>query len=820
METRVTLWLIGLFVLVGYWFYLNSKLEIDYERHTQLVDQETGKKHKPSELLDLAKIIHPTPEYINSSNAIQRLYDLAYLSTFENPFVIDQSYSSKRQLLVSGWPAANQTRCAHQLAWILGQLAQHGNYSSLKGQMGYDLTNFMDSFGRPESGIYSGSIHWLGSYKNCLASSLNSGQIKTRYCIIKTRFKSWPKNETIYPLTRIRAGICLPETCDTLSYVSLKKQINRLAKFDLPDWLKDDLEMDALHCLPDERSPIRRIPTGGRVFLVVVGVWLAVVLAATVVYETLIRREQRSRAQVSFVGLQATKFPDQESYSSTENKLNLSVGDNHRRQVKIFEEIICGVSVRNSIKTFKTNTFRVRYDKGQRVRLNLGGLDFVKANMTLLVVLAHACYLCGTHMRSMGNRIESSTGHLALMAMTVARCVDTFFFFFGVLTSYNLIKKFGENQLSNPLVWIAVNLGILFRIGPMFMFVYWYSKLIAPYTSSGPWWDYGIDKTTIKGTCLSEPWWKSIPYLGGSGHPSVPACNLPSWFIVSYSQISLLMPLITYLICKLPGRFSRCLLVGLLSVASAGSIGLRLALQTTVREEGITLYGAFLADLLEKFESTGHLTTLGRLGTVSTGCLVGYLLRRYEVGEISSWPKWVTSKIVNTALLGSLVLMMFLPIIGRQIYLMTGRMATWTEFVATNMLMIIVWPIVLSILFTSWTTHCNHLVLMRFISHSFWHIFNRLGLCIFLIHWEVLYMVTTGFEQAPSHGFIFDMMKFWAFGVFFSLIFAFIIYILLEAPLSSLLMIVYRKIFVIPQAATPGQQQHRNVLDNESKGSN
>lgn len=92
--------------------------------------------------------------------------------------------------------------------------------------------------------------------------------------------------------TAIRIGICLPEACDTLSLEQYKSSIEVLAKFELPEVWKESLNFDSMLCLPDEMSSIRRIPLSGRIYLCVVGLWLALVLVASVLYEF---RPKRSR---------------------------------------------------------------------------------------------------------------------------------------------------------------------------------------------------------------------------------------------------------------------------------------------------------------------------------------------------------------------------------------------------------------------------------------------------------------------------------------------------------------------------------------------
>lgn len=786
MDKLLAFWLIILFTGTSFWFYLNMNMSIDYKRHPELIDPITKLKRKPSELLNLTKVISYTSQYINSTNALERLYDLEYQLNIENPFITDFNYSNKQDLSISGWPVANQYLCNRHLSWILLQLESSKNYTIQRGQHAYELTKFLDSYGRPESGTYGGIINWLGSYKGCRATSLDGGRIKTRYCIGRMWGKSWPKNESASRPTTIRVGMCLPETCDTNSFETERNALEALIKFELPKLYQDEMTIQSLFCLPDERSPIRRLPQSGQVYLTVLACWLALVIAASIVYEL---RSAKKKADIKSYEIdQLAETVDRESNSRL-NQFRAKFVPHMETEKKgacWSQAVLEALSLRCSIKSFKTNTFQVRYKHGQRVRVDLSGMDVFKIVMCLVIVLAHSGYLVNVYSRSLSNRIEMLVGDLALFAVSLLRLVDVFFLFFGILTSYTLMRKFNAEQLSKPLVWLGVNIGIFLRISPIYMLVYWYSRSVSPYTGSGPWWDYGVDENSMKGVCMRDSWWKSIPYFGSIGEPPVPTCILPAWFLVSYSQISLILPLITYIICKLPGLY-KCALILYLCCISAMSTSYRLYMQTTVPSEAFLTYGAFLANLLERFESTGHMATLGRVGCVSVGSLVGYLLYCYDVGKISRWPAWLSKR---TTLVGCLLfelVLLFLPVIGKKVSLVSGNVSSMEIVVGVNAFVSIAFPITTSLLVIIATTVYNHKVVMRFFGHNFWHAFNRLGLCIYLVHWEVLFIAMTSFDQAPSYGFITDVLKLWSLGVLVSTVLALAIHLMIEAPLSRLL---------------------------------
>ena len=793
MDTKLTLWTLALCVDILVWFSAGLSLDIDYERHSNLIEPKTGAKLKPIEVFNLTKVIRPSEQYINSTTAQQRLYDLQYNMEFENPFVVDQTYSDRRQMMQSGWPVSNQTKCGMHLRWILSKLSENRNYTQVAGRLGHELTGLMDSYGRPEAGTFAGSLTWLGSHEQCTKTTLKNGKVKTRYCFAKMRPNWWPEG-AVKIRTLIRIGICLPETCDTLSFEQYKSSIEVLAKFELPEAWKESLNFDSMFCLPDERSPIRRIPLSGRIYLCVVGFWLALVLVASVLYELQSKKKQFDCS----MGHPLVDLRHSKRFSQTDNA-EKALGEN------LVKQLVNCLAIRNSLKIFKSNTFRVK--RNSQVRLNLGLLDFFKVVMIMLIVLGHSVYLISFYSKSLSIKIATGTDELVWMTLSATRLVDAFFVFFGLLAAYTMMRKHNIDRLCSPFVWLEVSLSVLLRIAPIFALVFWYSRSVSPYTGSGPWWDYGLDESTMKGACLATPWWRSIPYFGRPSNITMPPCSYPSWFLVSYAQISLLLPLLTYIICRMTSQLARIALVAFLTAVSSSLLAIRLYNQSTFGEEGFSLYGGFLTISEEKYEQLGHSATLGRLGSVSIGCLVGYLLRMYEMERIRQWPRWLRSRLVFGLMSLMMLLLIVSPAINYRVIQFTGRLASTTEFVISNTVVSIAWSIIVGLLVLHEATVGNHLPLARFFSHTFWHAFNRLGLCIYMVHWEILFVGVTSFEQGPSYGFMADALKLWCLGMVASIAISFLIHILIEQPLSALSTLILTTTFTGKKADKRNEQQ-------------
>lgn len=152
------------------------------------------------------------------------------------------------------------------------------------------------------------------------------------------------------------------------------------------------------------------------------------------------------------------------------------------------------------------------------------------------------------------------------------------------------------------------------------MLVYWYSKLISPYTGTGPWWDYGVDQYSLKGMCLQTYWWQSIPIVAYGANPCVP----PGWFLIACTKITFILPALIYVIYKLPSHGFRTLYVSFFVGCSIALSSTRMLRQTVVKDDDFSSYGVMLFGLMMKFRNTGYMVVWNRLGMIAVGCLIGF----------------------------------------------------------------------------------------------------------------------------------------------------------------------------------------------------
>jgi hypothetical protein len=819
MEFKSTKWpLILLLSAFSAWAYLSIQFKrpINYEFYPFLINATTGQTIKPKDYVDLSKVLNTSEAYINSTNAAERLYEIERATIQASPLMIDQTYSSQYDLQVSGWPVADQEKCDQDLSWITGQLRQNESYALIKGRLGLELTQLMDSFGWPEPD----AVAWPGSYERCMRASLDGGRIRTRYCWAKWKLAGWGQDELIYPRTVIRTGACLPESCDTLAFERHRQEIDWLAKLNMAKFYRDNLALDSMYCLPDERSPIRQVSPAGYLYLVLVGAWLALVLLGTVLYERVRRRQRKARKRLLKENMRRHRDESKLAPISPliRNNQHVTAIDGPGEKGPIDEEPSWfewakALSIHNSIKGFKQDRFAeseqmrlMSGDGASRLRLDMRCLDAIKFFMAVVVVIGHSGIMCLLSTRHYERRVEWYLSDMGNLGISTARAVDVFFVLYGLLASYTLARKFKVKVLARPLVWVNYNLGVLLRIMPAFGLLYWFNKLIFPYVGSGPWWDYGSYKLSVTYMCLHEPWWKSIPYLSAFGiYPA--SCCLPiSWFLTNYLQLWLIIPLVTLLYYRLPNNFARSLLTCTMCAISCAYTIAALASQNTINERYISSYGLFFADIMEKFESTGSMSAVSRASSVMIGLYTGYLLRRYEVGEIRDWPRWFRRRLSLVAALTVNLLFMFLPLIGNKIAKLSRHAANLHEFIASYIVGSLLFSATTAVLVVLAVTTYSRTALVRFLGHSFWHSANKLGYCIFLAHLSVLFYTLFGYEQSQASLDGMDIAKTISFVLLVSLLLGLLIHILYEAPMFALLHLVIDPLMTKPTKASGRQQ--------------
>lgn len=307
---------------------INSVLDIN-GTFPYLINAD-GQIIEPRDYMDFDNIYTPNDTYRLKQTAQGRNYHLLKAFDFANYFQSDYwHYSDPNDLIRSAQPVADPAKCSLQLNWLERQLNRSDDALFQPGEQHTNLMTVIDSFGRPESATYLGHGYWIGSYHECKRVSLDAGRflqeecirandfnanacnqhllgesangsaqiLKFRYCLGKANDIDWPREDNYVPRISYKVGLCLPETCETLSFADHSAQIERLMKFNFPAYHRGRIVLHDMYCLPDDRSPIRQLPTSARIFLALCSAWLALLVLATCVHSCY-KRHQRDLSEI------------------------------------------------------------------------------------------------------------------------------------------------------------------------------------------------------------------------------------------------------------------------------------------------------------------------------------------------------------------------------------------------------------------------------------------------------------------------------------------------------------------------------------------
>lgn len=709
----------------------------------------------------------------------QRLYDLIATSNNLIAMPLVQNYMSREEAIEAGLPTTNQSLCVEQLNWLKVKiLSTNGSYFATIGRESHEITKFMDSYGRPESGLFSsGKDIWPGQYSECLRATLNGGQIRGRYCLARYTLQVWPQMPSLIdPDPAIQIAVCLPETCNSLSMDDNMDTIDILVKQQLPNNLKSVLLPRSLFCLPDDRSPMRQLSFEGKIVIYSVVAWVCLFSLVTCIYEFILRRKFKILGRNGEI---------------IYNKKNI---DEESSVIKFFT----GFTLRNSVKSFK-----LRRSTGLDMRVDMSCLNFVKVMMTFGIVISHAMILTIYKSRNRIGNLDLSITDSAKFFFSFGRFVDTFLMLLGLIMTYTLLQRFNISKLLNPALWISTYITILIRIMPLHALVIFVNRWLTPLSGSGPWWDYGLDHLSGRWFCMKSSLIQAIPPLANYGSP-VPNCNPQAWFLAPYTQIAFFIPLITYIISSLPNQLINVLFVAILSLISSANVTIRLINQEVIPIEAIGDYGAFMVAVVEKFETTGYMDTLSRLGSIVIGCYSGYLLHLYQTNQIRKWPAWFASKLFNLFVIMIHLMLFLMPVYGDRLSGDSKDKAKLTmfQFALINFVMIPVWPIMNCCLIMTACTNFNKHVVVRFMAHPIWNSTSKLGLAIYLVHFEILIVSLTFFEHSTPNGYPFEALRLAGFGSVVSILLALIVYLLIEAPIAYL-----SAKFIMSAMKAPGASQ-------------
>lgn len=767
------------------WLFANIDRNYHYDFY-DLYNSTTKQWLYPKDFMNVTRNILKPDEWLASTNAREQLYETSIFWNTMALVWLQHEYSNKAELAISGGPVANSDKCGQQLNWIVDSLKQMPDPSTVIGVRGAELTRYLDSFGRPEPGFHwAGALNWFGSHSLCLKANLNGGQIKSRYCLAHFRYNDWPEKDFMKPKSKIKLGICLPETCDTMAFDKYKDHIELLAKYQLNDNYKSELIFDSMYCLPDERSELRQIPWIGKLLVSIMSSWFLLIIIASLL---------RSQFGNKF-GSIFNAFTLQNSFKSLLSSRELPT-----------EEPLSSSSTAPLIASTLSSKTTESQSDSVMLAIDLRAWNFLKVLASFMVIYGHTNSVSHFYSRTFIGRLLHSNRFISRICFTFGNLMTTYFVLFGLFSSIKLIKFVGPRnvrQLLRLTTVLKFFLPMICHIVPLYALVHFANQNIVPFLGHGPAWDYGTG-LSLRRLCFGEPWWRSIPLLATIWGHIAPPCNSPGWFIVAYLQLAPLVPLLTYILYKLPSIWLKVTFTLLLLLISNLNGFIRLLTQNVIGPDGLSYINGFVVLVLDKFEPSSYQDTLGRLGSVTLGCLIGVLLIQYKRKEAANgkksvsnnvncksiWPEWFFAKATYYAVVLGHLALIVVPSMAKTVRNDLGLV----EFAILIGLMGICWALLNAILIIQLANAKQTNSIISFMNHPFWDSLNKLNLAIYLVHLETIIYANQVHEHAPSvYGHTMDILKIYCFSIWVSYAIAIVFYLFIEAPLMKLLQLMLKK---------------------------
>lgn len=380
----------------------------------------------------------------------------------------------------------------------------------------------------------------------------------------KDYFKTEQQLKEYSKLFRLQAGICLPDSCDSTSLERHSDEIRLLTTFMLGSRYSD-YDLIDLYCLPDETSPLRQWSGSALYFLVFVTLWLICNILATIAdvfefveadtssavnYDPTKTKPKRIRQLICWFSLRANY-----------NKLMRVSGDQGRDQNKQTPDPMAkrhddktNTDTVNEKRT-ETSTTQTRsgHDKttssSDQLQVDLRFLNAFKVMIMFWIVNGHIMLLM---IQTAKNILYSDALLNGLMHFLIGATfgVDLFFTMTGFLTSY-LIFNSGHAYKMKMGTWLYLSFHRYWRLAPMYLLVFWFSRSVMQLLGSGPLWDYGTSALTFRGLCTSESWWYPLT-LTSNLHGLFEECMITSWYISCDMQFWLVSPIFIHLLAKSP----------------------------------------------------------------------------------------------------------------------------------------------------------------------------------------------------------------------------------------------------------------------------
>lgn len=542
-------------------------------------------------------------------------------------------------------------RCRRHLGHFYNLIKSFKESDPLDYKNSMDSIRLVDTFGRPDTGLLLGNQFWLGSYESCIDLKLSnpfhndlgyvqsatseqfyynkneqdskttantfvlyneSSTLDTQYCMGLTQFPDWNPQDT--KLT-IRVGLCLPDTCTSSmlnSNEDLFQMVESMALMNNFEKPFDKLKLRSVYCLPHETSDARKLDASGILYIALVSTILIVVIVSTV-YDYFDQRipdnlkliqQQENAQQRSWRRVVVESFSLIRNY---EKFVTLNQSGNTNAVTEVGED-------GEPVHRFNKSTF-------------FNVIAAIKCIGLLWIIAAHTFLVSPIPSRNLVAMDKLTTTYVANLFLTSHLMVDTFFTISGLIASYLIFKAdISKYKLGN---WIIMTIHRYWRLTPVYLLTYWFTKSIGQYVNSGPLWDYGTAAQSPRLQCSNESWLVALLHLSDFKSPK-DHCVPFAWFTANNFKFWLVTPFFLVMIAK-SMRFGYRVTIG--TIVANIMLVIVLAMSSSVDMKAVLEFRPESADDMLNTMGQVYTRPYSRIGAYLIGLLAGHMIYRVDVSQ-------------------------------------------------------------------------------------------------------------------------------------------------------------------------------------------
>lgn len=660
----------------------------------------------------------------------------------------------------------------------------------------FRIARALESFGRYESGVMTGKVHFVGTYLQCegtqmmLDEKVPTNKVGGRHChaIVKLDKYLVPNllNRTGHPYEvplQLTVGVCLPETCHTKSFLENKQAIQTLLnnQFKLPStlYLEENLEIDSLECGVDNDSEMAKLTLSAKLLIIFAILWSAIIIFATY----------------------------RKNVKKTSDKLN--------------GELVYVLDMFSLQRSWK-DLVQERVEK-ESDRIHLNPLNAIKVLSSLFVLLEHSFFA----EVFVGDNIVKSvftidTDPWVFFTVGANYLVDTLFVISAILMTYTELRKYnrlkeqsktGSNGSSESIFvqWFKLALSRYFRLVPLFFLMIWFKRSTFRHLNNGPLWDHGMNKLTLHGACLNESWLVPFTWFG-CYRPIGAQCLGQAWSVGNDIFFAIFLTPIVVLFTRRPKMAVYASFI-VISLSSAVWFADWYNLPPSVLER---FKGFRLDSMSLMFYEYTYLYTSPEFHVVSfiAGVLAGYCLYEYNKSPQKKWPRWFTSfsNFAGLSLACPMAAVICLPLFRNSSFLekypihaplLPGALTVGK----------ILFAIANAVIIMRLTTDWKDTFLIRIFSGRVWQVLSKLNYLLLLLQVDILF-----FERSSRMNFLsytrVGLYATIAFCYAYCMFFGCILYLMFENPISLIvkyLIFGHQKTQVIkPESILNADQKKKN----------